>query len=271
MLNYLRNKNINITLVVRKKDKINKAFAKDLSINKIICANNIFLKKSKWWRKACKDIDVVIHLAWYVKHPQYINSNKNLECYRGTIEFAKACIEAKVKKFVGIGTCAEYKISTNPLQRNSELYSDNKYGRYKIKTYKYLKKIFKNKLSFLWCRIFYIYGEEQSPARLFPYLKRLIRLKKKTAIFSAGNQVRDFIYVGDAAKQIVSLVLGGYRGAANICSGKPTTIKNFSIKVLKKSKNKIKMFFDKKQSNFFDPPFLVGIKTFKKRNENKNK
>ena len=261
LINFLKNKKFNITLIVRERKKIDKVFLKNLPIKKIIYTNNIFLKKSKWWEKICKDVDVVIHLAWYVKHPEYINSNKNLDCYKGTIELAKACIKNKVKKFVGIGTCAEYKISNKPLQRNSKLHSTNQYGNYKIKTYNHLKKIFRNKVKFLWCRIFYIYGEEQNPAKLFPYLKNLIKHKKKIAMLSAGNQVRDFIHVKDGSRQIIKLALGNYCGAANICSGKPMTIKNFSKKTLIKSKHDIKLFFDKKKSNTFDPPFVMGVKT----------
>tara|TARA_Y100000389_G_C17461312_1_gene521946 strand:- start:224 stop:1084 length:861 start_codon:yes stop_codon:yes gene_type:complete len=263
-LSYIRNKKINITLVVTKKNKINRALLKDLPIKKIIFVKNIFNKKSLWWMKVCKDIDVVIHLAWYAKHPEYINSNKNLECYKGTIELAKACIKNKVKKFVGIGTCAEFEPSTKLLQRNSRLHSTNQYGIYKIKTYNYLKKIFKKKVKFLWCRIFYIYGEEQHPKKLFPYLKNLIKHKRKKAILSEGKQVRDFIHVKEAVRQIFKLVVGRYIGAANICSGKSMTIKNFSKKVLKRSNHPIKLIFNKNKINTFDPPFVMGVKTLKK-------
>jgi dTDP-6-deoxy-L-talose 4-dehydrogenase (NAD+) len=264
LLDHLRNKKINITLVVREKSKINKRLIQDLSINKIISVKNIFSKKKSWWNQICKDIDVVIHLAWYVKHPEYINSKKNLECYKGTIELAKACVKNKVKKFVGLGTCAEYEPSTKKLQRDSKLHSVNRYGRYKIKTFNHLKKIFKNKVNFLWCRVFYIYGEEQNSKRLFPYLNNIIKKNKKKAILSEGKQIRDFVHVEDAVRQIIKLVFSRYRGGVNICTGKPMSIKNFSKKVLKKSKRKIELIFSKNKKNIFDPPFVIGVKTLDK-------
>jgi len=129
---------------------------------------------------------------------------------------------------------------------------------------KHLKKIFKNKVNFLWCRVFYIYGEEQNSKRLFPYLNNIIKKNKKKAILSEGKQIRDFVHVEDAVRQIIKLVFSRYRGGVNICTGKPMSIKNFSKKVLKKSKRKIELIFSKNKKNIFDPPFVIGVKTLDK-------
>ena len=93
--------NNKLTLILR-----NKPDKKDRRINYIF-TKNIFTKKKDWFLNKLKNIDMVIHCAWYVNHKDYLTSPKNLDCLNGTIEIAKACIEVGVKKFVGIGTCFE--------------------------------------------------------------------------------------------------------------------------------------------------------------------
>ena len=95
-------------------------------------------------------------------------------------------------------------------------------------------------------------------------MNNIIKKNKKKAILSEGKQIRDFVHVEDAVRQIIKLVFSRYRGGVNICTGKPMSIKNFSKKVLKKSKRKIELIFSKNKKNIFDPPFVIGVKTLDK-------
>ena len=78
--------------------------------------------KESWYRNICKDVDIVIHVAWYAEPGKYLESDLNLECLSGTLKFAQAAAELDVEKFVGIGTCFEYDLtSTNLLDTHSPL------------------------------------------------------------------------------------------------------------------------------------------------------
>ena len=78
---------INVKLVLRKKVDFPKKVQK--YIKEIIYTKNIFNKNKRWWSKVLEDVDIFIHLAWYLKHQDYLNSIKNIECMHGTIKIVE--------------------------------------------------------------------------------------------------------------------------------------------------------------------------------------
>lgn len=45
-------------------------------IKEIIYTKNLFSESKKWWMEVLKDVDVCVHLAWYLKHDYYLISKK---------------------------------------------------------------------------------------------------------------------------------------------------------------------------------------------------
>ena len=244
-----------LTLIVRNKPK-----TQNKNI-KYVTTNNIFSKKKKWFVKYLKNIDLVIHCAWYVNHVDYLTSEKNIECINGTIELSKACIEMKVKKFVGIGTCFEYDVSKKYLSINTPLKPELLYSISKASTYLILKKIFENSdVKFNWCRLFYLYGEGEQKTRLYPIVFNSLK-KNKIVNIGKGDQIRDYMNVKSADKKIVKVSLSSKLGAVNICSGKPISLKQFVLKIANKlKKTHLLKFSYKKLNRKFDPKVIVGIK-----------
>ena len=110
VVKYLIKKNKKIKIIIRKKNN----FFKNKKI-KIFYTKNLFLEEKKNLRKILRNVNTVIHLAWYAKPNDYLNSEKNMECLIGTLNLAKACVESKVKNFIGIGTCFEYKMNSKKI------------------------------------------------------------------------------------------------------------------------------------------------------------
>ena len=75
VIKYLINKNYNIYIVVRNKSKLSKEIKKKCI--KIYETKNFFLESKSWYKKICKDIDIIINLAWYVNNKDYLTSIKN--------------------------------------------------------------------------------------------------------------------------------------------------------------------------------------------------
>ena len=87
-------------------------------------------------------------------------------------------------------------------------------------------------------RFFNVYGPRQDPTSPYSgvisiFAKRLIADETLT-IFGDGDQVRDFIYVGDVVKALVA-AMAALAGAAhpeaeiyNICTGRATSIRNLA-------------------------------------------
>ena len=82
---------------------------------------DLFTAPPDWWLTVLDGIDTVIHLAWYVEPGDYLRSERNLTCLTGTIEMARCCIQAGVRRVVGIGTCAEYDLSQGMLRTDTPL------------------------------------------------------------------------------------------------------------------------------------------------------
>jgi dTDP-6-deoxy-L-talose 4-dehydrogenase (NAD+) len=140
VVKYLISKNKKIKIIVRKKNNL----FKNKNI-KIIYTKNLFKEKKNNLKNFLKNVNTVIHLAWFVKPNDYLNSEKNIECLIGTINLAEACAQSKVKNFIGIGTCFEYKINNKKISVNSALEPKNLYSATKLSVYYSLLNFFNKK------------------------------------------------------------------------------------------------------------------------------
>ena len=72
-------------------------------------------------------------------------------------------------------------------------------------------------------RLFNVYGEKQEKG-LFGALRRAIETGKTFRIFGDGEQVRDYIYVGDVARVILEVATSRKTGTMNVASGVGVTV-----------------------------------------------
>jgi nucleoside-diphosphate-sugar epimerase len=78
-------------------------------------------------------------------------------------------------------------------------------------------------LSSAWGRLFFLYGPYEYEERLVASIIRSI-LQRQPALCSHGEQLRDFLFVGDAADALVALLDSEVTGAVNIASGVPVRL-----------------------------------------------
>ena len=211
-----------LTVAVRNKNKIirNKRI-------KYVFIDDVFNKNEFYWAKKLKDIDTLIHLAWDINSNDYLNSQENIKCLRGSIDIALGAKMAGVKKFYGFGTCFEYKQTNKTLHENSQLSSFNLYSSCKLSLYLILNDIFKNNItSFTWIRIFFLYGEDQPSNKLYPYIKDNIKNKRKIKL-SNPNYIRDYLNINTACAYLIAIFKGPYVPLINLSSGKGIKIVDF--------------------------------------------
>lgn len=257
IVNQLETKKVNLKLVLRKNSDMLITFS---GKHDVVETDDMFAENKYWWIKVLDGIDLVIHAAWYAEHGKYINSAINMECLSGTLTLASACKTAGVKKFVGIGTCFEYKNSDQKLTENSTLGPISLYAASKVATFSVLSQFFSdNKIDFSWCRLFYLYGIGEDSRRFVPYLHETLKAGEEAKITS-GNQVRDFLDVEVAAEEIVRIALSNKTGAINIASGIPTTIKEFAEKIADIYGRRDLLKFGAKKKNLVDPEYVVCFK-----------
>tara|TARA_B100000780_G_scaffold264088_1_gene218455 strand:+ start:6026 stop:6871 length:846 start_codon:yes stop_codon:yes gene_type:complete len=257
ILKHLLQNDVDIVLVVRRGSV---QLAKDIKdIVTVIETDNLFDETRSWWASKCSDVDIVINAAWYAEPGSYYTSHSNIECLRGSLNLAEGCIIAGVSKFVGVGSCAEYEISSHPIPFNGSLKPHSIYAAAKVATFHLLEQLFHSRdISFAWCRLFYLFGEGEDERRLAPYIRTKISLGQ-SADLSSGNQVRDFIDVAIAGRIISDISLSKQSGAINVCSGQPKTVRQHAIEIAKESDREDLLNFGARKDNPLESMYVVGI------------
>lgn len=185
----------------------------------IIESKDIYGESEDWWRSALSGVNFVIHGAWYVNPSDYLTSTKNIDALFGTVKIAKISSELNIKKFIGIGTCFEYQESSEDLTINSPLDPKTLYAATKASAFYILRNLFEGTpTEFLWCRLFYLYGEGEKQQRLVPYINTNLA-DDRYVVLNSANHIKDYMDVECAANDIVIASLGETTGAINICSG----------------------------------------------------
>jgi dTDP-6-deoxy-L-talose 4-dehydrogenase (NAD+) len=249
--------NVKVRLVLRNSQNLNTQLK---FAEKVIKTNDLFSENNEWWASTLEDVDIVVHAAWFVEPKTYLNSDENINCLIGSLEMAKGIVLSNVKRFVGIGTCFEYDLSSNKpltidhLTRPSSLYATTKNALYLS-----LSELFKkHNIQFSWGRLFYLFGEGENENRFTPYLHKSLS-KGLEVKLKEPNNIRDFIDVKDAAKIIIENVLSNKEGPFNICSGVGITIKQYAENIAKKF-DAINLIKEDSEGINISPNTIVGIK-----------
>ncbi len=179
-------------------------------------AANIF-KKEK--------IDYFFHLAWSTEHSEYLNSDNNKIWERSSIILIEEFYKFGGRKFIGVGTSLEYDWNyPPPFQEYQTPLTGNacKYGEAKLNVFNHLSHKSKN-FSYLWLRVFFVFGPGQAKTRFIPLL--INSLKNKEAKISVNKKLKqDYLSTFEIAKQIMMMLQTDYSGPVNISSGKSMTL-----------------------------------------------
>ncbi len=172
-----------------------------------------------WKPEAC------LHLAWYAEPQRYLHSPRNLQFVTTSIRLLRMLGAIGCKRFIGIGSCAEYALSDAALAEEARTRPDTIYAASKL-SFALLGTAMSRSLDmlFAWARIFYLFGPLEDPRRLVPAAILSLRDGQPFSATS-GTQIRDYLYVRDVALGLKTLLESDAVGAFNVCSGKRTTVR----------------------------------------------
>ena len=239
-------------------------------LDRVVTTDNLFGESAEWSAGALAGVDVLVHAAWYVEPGQYLLSDLNTTCLIGSLNLAQGAIEAGVRRMIGIGTCFEYDVSYGMLSTDTPLRPTTPYASAKAATYIHLSQLLPRKgIEFAWCRLFYLYGENEDQRRLVPYLRDRLSTGE-IAELTSGNQIRDFLDVADAGRQVADIALGNGTGAVNVCSGVPITVRQLAETIADEYDRRDLLRFGARPDNVVDPPCVVGVRTTKSRPDDPN-
>jgi len=167
----------------------------------------------------------LLHCAWYAVPGKYWTAAENFRWVEVGLHLLEAFADHGGQRVVGVGSCAEYDWHDGHCSElTTPLNPATTYGLCKHASQLLLTGFSKHaKLSAAWGRLFFLYGPHEPAERLVASVVQSI-LREEPARSSHGQQIRDFLYVQDAADALVALLDSDVLGPVNIASGVPVAL-----------------------------------------------
>lgn len=231
------------------------------SRDRIVEVEDLFAQPADWWAETARGYDLVLHMAWYAEPGKYQTSLKNLHCVAGTMALAEGARQAGVPRFVGLGTCLEYDLSSGQAFQDTPLAPESPYAAAKSACATALQAALPQAgVSFLWARLFYLHGAEEDPRRLVASLHAHLAEGRPLEL-SSGTQIRDFMDVDAAAALLVQDALSARSGISNICSGTGISVRALAESIADQYGRRDLLIFGARPGNPDDPPCVIGHRT----------
>ena len=213
----------NVTSISLGKPK-KKRFHKNVNYKQADIADFNSLKK-----KINGNYDFVVNAGGYGKHPNFNRSGKHLfdSHYLGLINLVKILSKKKLKKFIQIGSSAEYGKTKSPQIENSKCIPKTPYALAKFSCTNFLQNFYQiGGFPTTILRFFLVYGPNQDRNRILPQVIESC-LKNKKFPTTKGDQYCDFCFIDDAIQAIFKTLVSKKTNGEiiNIGFGKPIKIK----------------------------------------------
>ncbi len=180
-----------------------------------------------------RSFDVFYHLAWagtFGDSRQELKSQwQNIGW---TLDAADAAHALGCRRFIGAGSQAEYGRNGGPLKAETPAFPENGYGAAKLCAGQMSRlRCEQLGMDHIWTRILSVYGPYDGKDTLIMYAIRTL-LKGEIPALSAGEQIWDYLYSGDAGE---ALFLLGEKGRAGktypLGSGEGRPLKEYILEL----------------------------------------
>ena len=190
-------------------------------------------------KKLNTSFNFVINAGGYGVHPEFGKEGDRLiySHFQGLQNLLQILNLKKIKKFVQIGSSAEYGKILSPIKETAFCKPKTPYAIAKFLCTKYLMELYTEiKFPTTVFRLFQVYGPKQDDNRIVSFLIKNC-LKNKKFLTTEGKQICDFCYIDDVVNAIFKSINNKKTNGEilNIGSGKPISIKKVINLVLKKT------------------------------------
>lgn len=203
--------------------------------------------------------DLLLHFAWSGL-PKYDSMHHLTQELPAHASFLTACVRSGVKRVVVAGTCFEYGLASGEIEENQALKPVTRYGEAKARLFEHMTSLRETiPFELVWPRLFYLFGSGQSPNSLYSQLQAAIAQGEESFDMSGGEQVRDYLPIEDAARQVTDVAIAvGDIGAVNICSGVPIRLKDQVSRWLDEAGSSMRMNLGRFPYPSFEPMSFWG-------------
>jgi nucleoside-diphosphate-sugar epimerase len=171
--------------------------------------------------------DIVIHSAWEGVGGPARAGNIQFDNIRTTMALFDASIAAGARRFVGIGSQAEYGRHDRRIDESAATEPFLLYGAAKLSAYHLTRqRAGEAGIGFAWLRLFSPYGPGDNPNWLIPSVAAQI-LAGRTPRTSAGTQKWDYLHITDVAAGILAAAeTESAQGVFNLSSGRAVSVRS---------------------------------------------
>lgn len=180
------------------------------------------------WERKIADFrpDAVAHLAWRGVKGKDRDNREQCDNVTASLRLHDAAVAAGCRRFVGLGSQAEYGPCSARIDESVPTRPTTLYGASKLSTYLMLDRLAaKDAVSFAWLRLFSSYGPGDDPSWLIPYITSEL-LSGRRPKLTAAEQMWDYIHVDDVAAGVIALCDSDATGVFNIGSGKAVPLRD---------------------------------------------
>jgi nucleoside-diphosphate-sugar epimerase len=198
--------------------------------------------------------DYVVNSGGYIDHKKYKEGGRELidSHFTGLLNLVQWLPREQLKCFVQIGSSDEYGAAPAPQRESLRESPISPYSLGKVAATHFLQMLYKTEqFPFVNIRLFLTYGPDQVEQRFIPQIIQGC-IQDATFPVSAGEQLRDFCFVGDVVKAIILSLetKEAYGKVINIASGSPVSIRSM-IEI-------IRQVIGKGNPNFGAIPYRIG-------------
>jgi nucleoside-diphosphate-sugar epimerase len=170
--------------------------------------------------------DAMIHLAWsgLPNYQELFHFEVNLP---KDYSFISSLVKQGLPQVLITGTCLEYGLKNGPLSVDMPADPQTPYALAKHTLHMQLRQLqTKQPFTLQWARLFYMYGEGQSPKSILSQLVKAIESGEKKFNMSMGEQLRDYLHIKEVSMQLTGILLRPIVKIVNVCSGKPISVRS---------------------------------------------
>ncbi len=169
--------------------------------------------------------DVIAHLAWLGVKGVERNSPEQVGNVFASVALYRLGHEIGVRRFVGLGSQAEYGPYPHRIDESVPTKPTTTYGAAKLATYHLIDRMADmDGISFAWLRVFSTYGPGDDPSWLIPYMSMRLIAGERPSL-TAGEQIWDYLFVEDAAAAVVATLNSDACGVFNLGSGQAYSLR----------------------------------------------
>ncbi len=201
----------------------------------------------------------LLHFAWHAEPGKFWRSPDNLLWLEATLALLRHFARAGGRRAVMAGSCAEYDWDYGYCSEGvTPCRPATPYGVCKHALQQALAAYGDVQgLSWGWGRIFFLYGPYEHPARLVASVITSL-LRGAEARCTAGDQIRDYMHVADAASAFAALLDSEVSGPVNIASGRPVAVRDVILAAADPLGARDRVIFGAVPRAEHDPPLLLA-------------